>query len=361
MAGIALYVHIPFCVRKCAYCDFASYAGREGLIDAYLNELSREAEAARETYGPMAANTLYVGGGTPSILNEAQIGRLLGILNGAFDLSGCAEATFECNPGTLTRDKLRALKDSGINRLSLGVQAFDDRLLRVLGRIHTAREAVQAVTDAHAAGFDNLSVDLMHAVPDQTCGDLRRSLETAVSLPVRHISCYSLIVEDMTPMAALYLSEPERFPGEDQAVQMQRLTSDVLEGAGFQRYEISNYARPGYESRHNLTYWRRGEYLGLGVAAHSMMRGERFGNTASLDDYLRGARAVTRETLTERDVYEETVMLGLRTREGVEAALLPPDKLDKLARQGLMAVESGKARVTARGADVLNAVILALM
>ena len=142
---------------------------------------------------------------------------------------------------------------------------------------------------------------------------------------------------------------------------MQKLTSDVLEGAGFQRYEISNYARPGYESRHNLTYWRRGEYLGLGVAAHSMMRGERFGNTASLDDYLRGARAVTRETLTERDVYEETVMLGLRTREGVDAALLPPDKLDQLARQGLMTVENGKARVTARGADVLNAVILALM
>ena len=357
----ALYVHIPFCVRKCAYCDFTSYAGCERVADDYLAALAEEARSARDRYGPMTADTVYIGGGTPSILTAAQIERLLVCLRETFNTDRSLEFTCEANPGTLTPEKLAVMRQGGVSRLSLGVQAFDDRLLRALGRIHTADEAARSVLLAHEAGFDELSVDLMYALPDQTRGDLKCSLHAALSLPISHISCYSLIVEERTPMHRRRREQPARFPDDDEALAMQRLCADTLGESGFERYEISNYAPPGHECRHNMTYWHRGDYLGLGVAAHSLMEGERFSNTTSLADYLRGERAVERQVLTARDVYEETVMLGLRTREGVDKAILPKDRLDRLVQGGFMTVSDGRARVTARGADVLNALILELI
>ena len=354
MKHIALYVHIPFCRRKCAYCNFTSYPGREAIIPAYLDALEDEMRAAAERFGPMAADTVFIGGGTPSLLTGDEMRCLMDAVRRWFCVSPDAEITSEANPGTLDAAKLAAFRAAGVNRLSLGVQSFDDGLLRVLGRIHTAREAEAAVRLAAEAGFSNLSLDLMYALPAQSMAQWRATLETALRLPVKHISCYSLIVEDGTPMQAMVEADPGCLPDEETAVDMQHEAARLLAERGFLRYEISNYALPGFESRHNLVYWRRGDYLGLGCAAHSLMNSQRFANTASLEEYLSGLRAGEPETLTERDVYEETVMLGLRTREGVEAALLPQDALGRLVSAGLMRREG----VTEAGADVLNAVIL---
>ena len=361
MKHIALYIHMPFCVRKCAYCDFISYPGKTDRIPAYLDQLTEEMRRAARRWGPMTADTLFVGGGTPSLLSGDQMKRLMADTRRFFAVAPDPEITVEANPGTIDAAKLTAFREAGVNRLSIGVQSFDDGLLRALGRIHTAREAEEAVIMAASAGFDNISLDLMYALPGQTTAQWMATLDAALRLPVKHISCYSLIVEDGTPMKAMAEAHPALFPTEETAVAMQHDAARRLADSGFMRYEISNYALPGYESRHNLVYWRRGDYLGLGCAAHSLMNGARFANTASLDAYLSGEGAGAPEMLTARDVFEETVMLGLRTREGVEAALLPGDKLSRLTAAGLMRVEDGRAMVTQAGADVLNAVILELI
>ena len=361
MKHIALYIHVPFCARKCAYCDFVSFPGKTDRIPSYLDRLTEEMESAANQYGPMAADTVFIGGGTPSLLTGEQMKRLMADVGRSFEIAPTAEITAEANPGTIDAAKLAAYREAGINRLSLGVQSFDDGLLRVLGRIHTAREAEEAVRAAASAGFSNLSLDLMYALPGQRMAQWIDTLDTALSLPVKHVSCYSLIVEDGTPMKAFVEANPDLMPSEETAILMQREAARRLSERGLPRYEISNYALPGYESRHNMVYWRRGDYLGLGCAAHSLMNGARFANTDSLDAYLAGEGAGEAEILSERDVYEETVMLGLRTREGVDAAILPEARLARLCGAGLMAVEDGRARVTEAGADVLNAVILELV
>ena len=361
MKHVALYIHIPFCARKCAYCDFTSYPGKTDRIPDYLDQLAAEMRDAVQRFGPMAADTVFLGGGTPSLLSGGQMRRLMSDVRRFFAVEPGSEITVEANPGTVDVEKLAAYRAAGVNRLSLGVQSFDDGLLRTLGRIHTAAEAQEAVRLAAAAGFTNLSLDLMYALPGQTAAQWLATLKTALTLPVRHISCYSLIVEDGTPMKALVEAQPALLPDEETAVAMQHDAARLLADRGFMRYEISNYALPGFESRHNLVYWRRGDYLGLGCAAHSLMNGTRFANTASLEAYLSGQRAQGEDILTPRDVYEETVMLGLRTREGVEASLLPREKLARLTAAGLMRVAEGRARVTEAGADVLNAVILELV
>lgn len=361
MKHCSLYIHIPFCARKCAYCDFVSFPDQLDRLEAYLLRLEREMDEARARFGPLAIDTLFIGGGTPSLLSGDQMKRLLAMTGARFTLSPGAEITCEANPGTLTDDKLRAYKSAGINRLSLGVQSFDDRLLKTLGRIHSRDDALRAVWQAHNVGFDNLSIDLMYALPGQSLDDWTATLETAAALPLEHISCYSLIVEDGTPMKALLDKHPELLPDEELAISMQHLAADFLGQAGFERYEISNYTRAGYESRHNMVYWTRGDYLGLGCAAHSLMNGMRFANVSSLKGYLDGEQGDAPEILTPQDVFEEQVMLGLRTRRGVRMDILPEDKLKPLIQAQLMTCENGYARVTAQGADVLNAVILALI
>lgn len=361
MKRISLYIHIPFCVRKCAYCDFTSFPDKTDRIPDYLHRLEREMDEAVSRFGDLAVDTLFIGGGTPSLLGGGDMKRLMDAAAKRFSIAPDAEITSEANPGTLDAEKLRAYRAAGINRLSIGVQAFDDRLLKSLGRMHTRGEAICAVLMAQDAGFDNLSVDLMYALPFQSVTDWRDTLKTAVGLPIRHISCYSLIVEDGTPMKALVDAKKAVLPDEETAVCMQHAAAAFLKDYGFERYEISNYAQSGYESRHNMVYWTRGDYLGLGCAAHSLMNGARFANTASLEDYLAGRAGDPPEALTERDVYEECVMLGLRTKYGVPAEILPAKTLDRLVRGGLMAVENGRARVTQAGSDVLNAVILELI
>ena len=363
---LSLYIHIPFCKSKCAYCDFASFPGREAMWEAYFAALCGEIRAAGDD--THRVETVFFGGGTPSLVPETYIAGALAAAREAFPFAPGAEVSLEANPGTLTMEKLRAYREMGVNRLSIGVQSFDARLLKDIGRIHTPGEAVEAVRMAKAAGFANIGIDLMYGLPGQTMGAWEATLKTALSLPLAHISAYALIVEEGTPMAA----REDELPGEEDVLAMQRRCTRALATAGFDRYEISNYARAGFACRHNLVYWRRGEYLGFGCAAHSFFGGERFRNAAGLEDYLRGARGLERERVDGAAAREETVMLATRTREGLslenwreafgEDFCVGREKaLEELRRAGLLDVADGHVRLTEKGMEVHNAVVLALL
>ena len=363
---LSLYIHIPFCKSKCAYCDFASFPGREAMWEAYFAALCGEIRAAGDD--THRVETVFFGGGTPSLVPETYIAGALAAAREAFPFAPGAEVSLEANPGTLTMEKLRAYRAMGVNRLSIGVQSFDARLLKDIGRIHTPGEAAEAVRMAKAAGFANIGIDLMYGLPGQTMGAWEATLKTALSLPLAHISAYALIVEEGTPMAA----REDELPDEEMVLSMQRLCTRALAAAGFARYEISNYARAGFACRHNLVYWWRGEYLGFGCAAHSFFGGERFRNAAGLEDYLRGARGLERERVDGAAAREETVMLATRTREGLslenwreafgEDFCAGREKvLDKLRRAGLLDVADGHVYLTEKGMEVHNAVVLALL
>ena len=363
---LSLYIHIPFCKSKCAYCDFASFPGREAMWEAYFAALCGEIRAAGDDIHRV--ETVFFGGGTPSLVPEAYIAGALAAAREAFPFAPGAEVSLEANPGTLTMEKLRAYREMGVNRLSIGVQSFDARLLKDIGRIHTPGEAVEAVRMAKAAGFANIGIDLMYGLPGQTMGAWEATLETALSLPLKHISAYALIVEEGTPMAA----REGELPGEEEVLAMQRRCTRALAAAGFDRYEISNYAKAGFACRHNAVYWRRGEYLGFGCAAHSFFAGERFCNPSHLEDYLRGARRVARERVDGEAAREETLMLSTRMCEGLSLGRWREEfgedfragregALERLARAGLLEVCNGRLRLTERGMEVHNAVVLELL
>ena len=363
---LSLYIHIPFCKSKCAYCDFASFPGREAMWEAYFAALYGEIRAAGDDIHRV--ETVFFGGGTPSLVPETYIAGALAAAREAFSFAPGAEVSLEANPGTLTMEKLRAYRAMGVNRLSIGVQSFDARLLKDIGRIHTPGEAAEAVRMAKAAGFANIGIDLMYGLPGQTMGAWEATLKTALSLPLAHISAYALIVEEGTPMAA----REGELPGEEDVLSMQRLCTRALAAAGFARYEISNYARRGFACRHNLVYWRRGEYLGFGCAAHSFFGGERFFNASRLEDYLRGARGLERERVDGKAAREEIIMLATRTREGLSLENWREDfgedfasgrekVLEELRRAGLLDVADGHVHLTEKGMEVHNAVVLALL
>ena len=363
MMPVALYIHIPFCLRKCAYCDFASWAGRERDQARYLNQLEEEFAAAARKYGKLPVSTVFIGGGTPSVLPEDAVMRLMAMARARFALAEGAEVTVEANPGTITVEKLRAWRDSGVNRLSMGVQAAQRNLLEMLGRVHTAQEAALAVEMARGAGFKNLNLDLMYALPGQTMADWVESLKFALGLNPEHLSLYSLIVEEGTPIARSIASGELVAPEDETSLAMQRAAGRILMRRGFQRYEISNYALPGFACRHNLTYWTRGDYLGLGCAAHSMMRGERFENTSALDAYLSGVREVSRRAIGEAEAREEAILLGTRTAAGIPLELVAKRRaqVERLKAGGFVRAEKGRLILTDLGVEVQNAVVLELV
>jgi len=367
-----LYAHIPFCRSKCAYCDFASFAGREALLPRYFDALCAELRAAAETYGRLRVPSVFIGGGTPTVAPVALLARFLEEARQLFALADDAEITVEANPGTVSADQLRALAAAGVNRVSFGAQAFQPRLLRTLGRIHSPREIAEAMEMARAAGISNISLDLMYALPGQTRADWAESLRAALALGCAHVSCYSLIVEPGTPMAERVARGEVREAADEDVLAMQRMAADILGAAGLCRYEISNYARPGRECHHNLGYWRRADYLGVGCAAHSLMRGARFCNAETLEGYFAGALGLERTALSREDEIEEAVMLETRTTSGIDLgafrARYGVDFSERFAGgirllcvNGLARLEGGRFFLTDAGLDVQNAAVVELL
>ena len=363
MKPVALYVHIPFCVKKCAYCDFRSWPGRERDWARYLNALEEEFASAAKRYGKVPIRTVFIGGGTPSVLPEDAVMRILAMARARFEMLPDAEVTVETNPGTLSPEKLRAYRDSGVNRLSIGLQAAQPGLLQMLGRVHGPEDAVRAVAWARDAGFQNINLDLMYALPGQTMAAWVESVKFALSLNPEHLSLYSLIVEPGTPIERAVASGELTAPEDDASVAMQRAAGRILSRRGFVRYEISNYALPGFECRHNLVYWNRGDYLGLGCAAHSMMAGERFENTGDLDEYLSGVREVARRAVTADEAREEEILLGTRTARGIPLELVAKklEAVKRLETGGFVKRAGGRLMLTERGMEVQNAVVLELV
>lgn len=372
MKPLALYLHVPFCRSKCAYCDFASYPGREDRMEDYVDALLGELRSWREALAEHEVRTVFIGGGTPSLLSGESLSRIMDGVRACARVAADAEITMEANPGTLDGKKLRDCRAAGINRLSLGAQSFDDGLLRALGRIHTARDVADAVRMARDAGFDNLSLDLMYALPGQTMAQWIDTLEKAVRLEPEHLSAYSLIVEEGTPLFDRVARGETRVPDDDAAIGFQCAALERLEDAGYRRYEISNFARPGFECRHNIVYWMRGEYLGVGCAAHSLMHGERFANPRGLDEYLSGARRTESVRLTREDAMEETLMLSTRMTRGMNLAdyrrafgvdfeRRHGKALERLTGLKLVKLEDGFLRLTSTGMELQNAVIVELM
>ena len=365
-------MHVPFCASKCFYCDFASYPCREGEWARYFEALWAEMDGWREALTGREIVTAFFGGGTPTLMRPEYICRTLERARALAPFAPDIEITVEGNPGTLTPEKLAAYRAAGVNRLSFGAQSFDDALLKSLGRIHSAAQIDEAVAMARDAGLTDINLDLMYALPGQTMDNWRDTLDAAVALGVPHISAYSLIVEDGTPMARRVAAGEATLPDDDAVNEMQREAVRRLAGAGLMRYEISNYALPGYECRHNLVYWDRGDYLGLGCAAHSLLDGRRFRNPDALDEYLSGARRLDAQELTDADAMEETIMLSTRTARGLDmdawrARWGAPFEagreaaLERLRRGGLIEIKDGFLRLTLRGMELQNAVVLELL
>ena len=375
-----IYAHIPYCVKKCAYCDFISApaddsaAEMEDYTAALAAEILREAPPLRARWGDAA--TIYIGGGTPTALPVPLLTGLLSVLH---EVAGTpAECTVEANPGTVDEAYLVRLKDAGVNRLSIGVQSFDDRLLRGIGRIHTADEARAAFRAARAAGFRNISLDLMYGLPHQTLDDLKASVEEAIGLSPAHISVYGLIVEEGTPFAAAEAAGRLALPSEDAAEEMYDFLTEELPARGYRRYEISNFARAGFESRHNLGYWRSVPYLGVGAGAHGYADGVRWANESDTHAYISGIRADmsvrTPEDAerTRANAMEEYAFLALRTAEGIDeedfrrtfgTAMdeVYADVIAKYTAQGLLRRSENHVALTEAGMKLGNEVFAAFL
>ncbi len=382
---LELYIHIPFCLRKCKYCDFLSAVSTKDQRQDYVESLCRKIRSYKDLAKVSLVSSIFLGGGTPSILTGQQVRAIFEAIRDTFCLREDAEISMEMNPGTVTRDKLTAYKACGINRLSIGLQSTDPKELRALGRIHSYDEFLESYQMAREAGFDNINVDLMSAIPFQTRESYQRTLKKVANLtpPPEHISAYSLIIEDGTPFYEIYgdregkklsAEDLEMFgplPGEEEERHMYRDTIEILESFGYHRYEISNYAKEGYECRHNLGYWNRKDYLGIGSGAASLIENRRFRSPDLPGSEKEAEKDV--EVLTKENQMEETMFLGLRTMKGVGAEKFYEsfgltlkevygEVIEKLVGQGLLEWEGDAPldsylRLTERGIDVSNYVM----
>ena len=390
---LEIYVHIPFCAKKCAYCDFLSFPGNMRMRREYTDKLLEEIRIQSSFVREYQVDTIFLGGGTPSVLDVTDITAIMGTLKEHYDIAPDAEITIEVNPGTVKMEGLVAFREAGINRVSMGLQSADDTELRYLGRIHTYDEFLKSFQRVRMAGFTNVNVDLISAIPGQTPESWRNTLKKTAMLKPEHISAYSLIVEEGTPfydrygghveMESYEMSQEERrrlmalpdLPDEDTEREMYYMTRNCLAEQGYERYEISNYARPGFECRHNVGYWTGTGYLGLGLGASSYLEGCRFHNTsdfqsyvsAHLDDEAEFCQALRQdmEQLSVKSKMEEFMFLGLRltrgvsvegfiTRFGQSIRNVYGGVIDKLEREGLLEHKNGYYRLTERGLDLSN-------
>jgi len=378
--AMGLYIHIPFCLRKCVYCDFNSFPVVPGAAERYVRALFADISRARDMIGGgPRPSTLYIGGGTPTILPAGELAEIVSACAGAFGLESGAEVTVECNPGTADYRSLRRLREAGVNRLSIGAQALDDTLLQGLGRIHTSDDVRACVRDARLAGFANINLDLMFGIPHQTVRRWAETLERVVGLDPQHISIYPLEVEEGTPLEESVSRGDVVLPTEDDVLAMWDAAMETLETAGYSRYEISNYSRPGYESAHNLIYWRNGEYLGLGAGACSHYGRRRYYNARLPLDFclaVEEGRSPVSETIPPAEAPEgvamamemtETAIMGLRLADGLSLQGFQerfgrclrgvfPGVIEDLAASGLVSESGGSVRLTRRGLFVANAV-----
>lgn len=361
---LSLYIHIPFCVRKCGYCDFLSAPADEKARDRYVQALLMEIERYRGTEtADRRIRTLYIGGGTPSTLSVKQLECIMQKIKCTFNFRGDIETSMEMNPGTASKEKCRALYQMGINRLSIGLQSTNDMELKTLGRIHSYEDFINTYTWCREAGFQNINVDLMAALPYQTVESYTTGLRKIIHLAPEHISAYSLILEEGTPFYQKYNSGCYPLPDEEQERLMYRETEQILSQAGYERYEISNYAKKGYACRHNLVYWQGGDYLGLGLGSSSYMDGVRFHNTTDFDTYVnQGAYVEDREELSVQAKMEEFMFLGLRVMAGVSGTEFEKrfgktmedvygDVLRKHEEEGLLQIERKEDRKEAAAAE----------
>lgn len=368
----SLYVHLPFCERKCGYCDFNSLANSKYLIDDYLTALALELKLLSKENKDEPLSTIYIGGGTPTILSAEQLTIMFATIADSFPLDSRLEYTIEANPGTLTKKKIAAIKSAQVNRVSLGAQAFQSKLLCELGRIHNVSEIYQAVELLRLAGIDNLSLDLMFGIPKQTIADLKASLDEVVALEVPHLSVYSLTVEEGTSFYKMQQEGRLTLPNESEELAMFLLTIEQLAKAGYERYEISSYAKPGFKSRHNQTYWLNKEYLGAGAGAHGYINSMRYANQSNVASYignLTGNQRVDCHRLTLQEQKENTMILGLRMLAGVSLADYQErykselredfaEAIKLLQAQDLITIDSERIKLTEKGLLFSNRAVI---
>ena len=372
MDKISLYIHIPFCAQKCLYCDFPSFARKDHLRKAYIEALNKEIISLREKHNNLEINTIFIGGGTPSVLEANELECLLkevAKLNMAKDI----EYSMECNPGNLTEEKLEVMKKYGVNRISMGLQAKQDNLLKGLGRIHNYKTFKENFLLAKKVGFNNINVDLMFGLPNQSLNEWEETLREIISLEPAHISAYSLIIEEGTAFYNLYENDKLKLPTEEEERKMYHLAKKILEENGFNQYEISNYAKEGKECRHNLAYWNMDNWIGVGSAAASYINGKRIKNISSVEEYInfikdKGEAVEEIINNSKNDNMEEFMFMGLRKINGIDENEFKNrfsmnindvygEILNKYIDEGLLIRDSGRIFLSEKGIEISNVIM----
>lgn len=372
MDKISLYIHIPFCAQKCLYCDFPSFARKDHLRKDYIEALNKEIISLREKHNNLEINTIFIGGGTPSVLEANELECLLkevAKLNMAKDI----EYSMECNPGNLTEEKLEVMKKYGVNRISMGLQAKQDNLLKGLGRIHNYKTFKENFLLAKKVGFNNINVDLMFGLPNQSLNEWEETLKEIISLEPAHISAYSLIIEEGTAFYNLYENDKLKLPTEEEERKMYHLAKKILEENGFNQYEISNYAKEGKECRHNLAYWNMDNWIGVGSAAASYINGKRIKNISSVEEYINSIKdngEAVEEIInnSKNDNMEEFMFMGLRKINGIDENefknrfsmninYVYGEILNKYIGEGLLIRESGRIFLSEKGIEISNVIM----
>lgn len=376
MKELGIYIHIPFCKQKCYYCDFVSYANKEEKIQEYIECLQKEIEMESEKYKneEYEITTIYIGGGTPSFIDASYIERIINTIKQNYKLYENPEITIEVNPGTINEEKIRKYKDIEINRISIGLQTTKDNLLEQIGRIHTYEEFLNCYKIVKKIGIDNINVDLMLGLPNQTLEDLKEGLIEVINLKPNHISLYSLILEENTILEKMVRQNMAKLPEEDLEREMYWTTKNILEKNGYIHYEISNFSKEGYESKHNLNCWNQKEYLGFGVAAHSYIKNKRYCNTNNIEEYIKNVqngKILNNRTICEIqnkiEEQKEYMLLGLRKIQGVDIQefknkfidnpiYIFHKELEKLVKEELVEIDLNQIKLTSKGLDFANLV-----
>lgn len=372
MKELGIYIHIPFCKSKCSYCDFTSFANKERMIEKYIECLKKEIKENKEDN--YVVDTIYIGGGTPSFIDSKYIKEIVEIVKTKFKIKEEAEITIEVNPGTVDEEKLKHYKKTGINRISIGLQSTNNKILKQIGRIHTYEEFLNTYNLVRKVGFKNINVDLMLALPNQTLEELEESVEKVIKLNPEHISIYSLILEEGTKMEELVDNKKIQLPSDELERKMYWDIKNKLEQNGYIHYEISNFSKKGFESKHNTNCWNQKEYLGFGLASHSYINNERFCNTNNIEEYIKNiennnikSNIQICEVQNEEEKKKEYMMLGLRKIEGVDIGefknkfvdnpiYLYRKELEKLVNEDLIEIDLNNIKLTNKGLDLANLV-----